>query len=286
MYAITGITGNVGSKVARILQTANLPIRAVVRDPQKAQTWAAQGCEITKADILDPASLTEAFRGAEAVFILIPPVFDPAPGFTEAHAIAASLKFALAAAQPARVVYLSTVGAQATQTNLLSQHTLIEQELRQLSTPITFLRPAWFMDNFSWDIDSVRNKHTLFSFLQPLDKPVPMVASEDIAQLAAELLQQPFTSHQAVELEGPTRITPNQAAATFAQLLDHPIAIEDVPRDTWLSLFESQGMKNPTPRIQMLDGFNQGWIKFEGPAASIRKGKTELAAVLSTLLHR
>src|SRR5579859_3544797 len=126
MYAITGITGNVGSKVAHILQTANLPIRAVVRDPQKAQTWAAQGCEFAKADILDPASLTQAFRGAEAVFILIPPIFDPAPDFNEARAIAASLKSAITAAQPGRVVYLSTVGAQATQTNLLSQHTLIE----------------------------------------------------------------------------------------------------------------------------------------------------------------
>jgi len=142
------------------------------------------------------------------------------------------------------------------------------------------------MENYSWDVDSVLNKHTLFSFLQPMDKPVPMVATIDIGRVAAELLQQPLATHKTVELEGPTRVTPNQAAATFAQLLNHPVTIEEVPRDSWQSLFESQGMKNPTPRIRMLDGFNEGWIKFEGPASSIRKGKVELISVFQTLIAR
>jgi len=126
MYAITGITGQIGGEVARNLLAANLPVRAVVRDLKKAQTWTDQGCEIAQADILDPAALTSAFHGAEGVFILVPPVFDPTPDFAEARATAASLKRALTAAQPRRVVYLSTIGAQATERNLLSQHTLIE----------------------------------------------------------------------------------------------------------------------------------------------------------------
>ena len=39
------------------------------------------------------------------------------------------------------------------------------------------------------------------------------------------------------------------------------------PRETWESLFQSEGMKNPAPRIQMLDGFNEGWIEFESGEA-------------------
>ena len=286
MYAITGITGQVGGEAARALLAAGLPVRAIVRDPRKAQSWAEKGCEIAVSDILDPASLTTALQGAEAVFILVPPVFDPAPDFAEARATAASLRAALTAAQPKRVVYLSTIGAQAAEQNLLSQHTLIEQELRQLPIPIAFLRPAWFMENYSWDIASARDRHMLFSFLQPLDKPVPMVATADIGRLVAELLQQTFTAHQTVELEGPARITPNEAAATFSALLNHPITIEDVPRNSWRSLFESQGMKNPLPRIRMLDGFNEGWIKFENPPSQIRKGAVDLKTVLQSLLAR
>ena len=45
-----------------------------------------------------------------------------------------------------------------------------------------------------------------------------------------------------------------------------------MPRDTWEALFRSQGMKNPLPRIRMLDGFNEGWIEFEAGESGSRKG--------------
>jgi NAD(P)H dehydrogenase (quinone) len=64
-----------------------------------------------------------------------------------------------------------------------------------------------------------------------------------------------------------------------------PVRIEIVPRETWEGLFTSQGMKNPTPRIQMLDGFNQGWIEFEGGEAGSEKGSTELVTVLRNLVE-
>ena len=55
--------------------------------------------------------------------MLVPPNFDPAPGFPEAQEIAAMLKSALETARPGRVVYLSTIGAQAMEPKLLTQHT-------------------------------------------------------------------------------------------------------------------------------------------------------------------
>jgi hypothetical protein len=39
------------------------------------------------------------------------------------------------------------------------------------------------------------------------------------------------------------------------------------------TLFKSEGMKNSTPRMQMLDGFNEGWIDFEGGKSNSVKGK-------------
>jgi uncharacterized protein YbjT (DUF2867 family) len=286
MIAVTGITGNVGSAVGQNLLSAKQPVRAVLRDARKAQPWAESGCEIAIADIGDASTLTAAFAGAQAVFVLIPPVFDPSPGFPEARATAATLKSAIEAAAPGRVVYLSTIGAQATQTNLLMQHTLVENALRELSLPITFLRPGWFMENCSWDVAPARERGVIPSFLQPLDKPVPMVATADIGQVAAELLQETWNGHRVVELEGPKRVTPNEIAATFSDLLGRPVSVELVPRGTWESLFRSQGMKNPEPRIRMLDGFNEGWIDFEGGEAGTRKGSVALKAVLKTLIDR
>ena len=79
-------------------------------------------------------------------------------------------------------------------------------------------------------------------------------------------------------------MTPKEIAAGLANLLGRPVKAEAVKRETWESLFRSQGMKNPEPRIQMLDGFNEGWIEFEGKEMS-RKGKVTLDTVLRTLIE-
>jgi len=284
MYAITGITGQIGGAVGRTLLAAGQPVRAVVRDVDKGKSWTERGCDVALATIEDAASLTAAFRGAEGVFVLVPPNFDPQPGFPEAQAIAARLRSALENARPARVVYLSTIGAQASQANLLRQHTIIERSLSDLSVPITFLRPAWFMENCRWDVASAREKGAIPSLLQPLDKPVSMVATADIGKLAAALLQEPWSGHRIVELEGPRRVSPDEIAATFTKVLGRPVRAQIVPRDSWEGLFGSQGMKNPLPRIQMLDGFNEGWIEFERGEAGSQKGTTSLESVLRSLL--
>jgi NAD(P)H dehydrogenase (quinone) len=286
MFAVMGVTGKVGGEVARNLLRAKLPVRAVVRDGSKGEVWTQCGCKLATADIEDAAALAAAFKGAEGVFVLVPPSFDPLPEFPEARAIAAALRVALDAARPDRVVYLSTIGAQAIQSNLLSQHTLIEQELRTSPVPITFLRPGWFMENAAWDVAPATRSGVVPSFLQPLDKPVPMVATADIGRVAAELLRETWKDHRVVELEGPHRVTPNEVAATFARLLGHPVRMEVVPRETWEPLFNSQGMKNPGPRARMLDGFNEGWIEFENGEAGSRKGSVSLETVLRDLIER
>lgn len=286
MFAVTGITGNVGGEVARNLLAAGQPVRGVVRDIGKGETWAKRGCDLVEADINNAAALTSAFKGVDGVFVLVPPNFDPSPDFREAQAAANALRSALDAARPGRVVYLSTIGAQATRSNLLTQHSMIERALRELSIPITFLRPGWFMENSSWDVAPAARDGVIASFLQPLDKPVPMVATADIGCVAAEIIQTKWNGQRVVELEGARRVTPNEIAATFASLLGRPVRAEGVPRETWESLFKSQGMKNPMPRIQMLDGFNQGWIEFESGEEGSRKGKVELRTVLQKLIER
>jgi len=286
VFAVTGITGNVGGEVARNLLAAGQPVRGVVRDIGKGETWEKRGCELIEADINNAAALASAFKGADGVFVLVPPNFDLSPDFREARATASALRSALDAARPGRVVYLSTIGAQATQANLLSQHSMIEQELRELPIPISFLRPGWFMENSSWDVAPAARNGVIASFLQPLNKPVPMVATADIGRAAAELIQTKWNGRKVVELEGPHRVSPNEIADTFAGLLGRPVRTEAVPRETWESLFESQGMKNPTPRIRMLDGFNEGWIEFESGEAGSRKGKVELKTVLQKLIER
>jgi len=281
-----GITGQIGGVVARTLLAAKQPVRAIVRDAIKGQAWSDYGCEVALATIEDRASLATAFREADGVFLLVPPSFDPLPEFPEAQAIGETLRSALVEANPERVVYLSTIGAQAKQSNLLTQHTIIEKAISGLPIPVTFLRPAWFMENSSWDVAPAMQQGVIPSFLQPLDRPVPMVATADIGKVAARLLQVAWNGRRVIELEGPHRVTPNEIAATFAKLLDRSVRMEAVPRVSWEALFKSQGMKNPIPRIRMLDGFNEGWIDFERGEFGSQKGSVALETVLKALIAR
>jgi len=285
MFAITGITGQVGGAVARALIDNGQSVRAVVRDAQKGAQWAHEGCEVAVAELDDAQALKQAFTGVEGVFFLLPPVFDPSPDFGEARRVIAAVREALDAARPAKVVSLSTIGAQALQPNLLQQHQLQEQSLGTLPLPITFLRAAWFMENAAWDVAPARTTGVIPSFLYPLDKPVPMVATQDVGRVAAELLQETWQGKRIVELEG-ARLAPNDVAAAFSRVLGREVRMDVVPRATWEALFKSQGMKNPVPRARMLDGFNEGWIDFEGDASSTRKGTVSLDTVLQALVAR
>ena len=286
MYAVTGITGQVGAGVARSLLDTGLSVRAVMRDAAKGVAWQERGCDVALAEMNDAPALTTAFTHVNGVFVLIPSNFDPLPGFPEVRTIITALTTAIEAARPPKVVCLSTIGAQATQPNLLGQLGLVEQALGTLSVPVCFLRAAWFMENAAWDVAPARDLGVVPSFLQPLDKFVPMVATTDIGHLAAALLQETWTGCRVVELEGPRRVTPNQTAATFAKILGQPVRMEAVPRDTWEGLFASQGTKNPAPRAQMLDGFNEGWIEFEHGEERSLKGQTEIETVLRQLVAR
>jgi uncharacterized protein YbjT (DUF2867 family) len=283
MYTIMGVTGQVGSEVARQLLAAGKPVRAVVRSAEKGRYWAGQGCDVAMADVDDVSALTQAFQNSTAVFVLLPPNFSPSEGFPETRKVIANLHEALASARPGKIVCLSTIGAQATQPNLLNQLQWLEQSLSSLELPVTFLRPGWFMENCLWDVEPAVQTGVIPSFLQPLDKPVPMIATADVGRVAAELLQEEWFGKRIVELEGEHPVTPNQIAETFSELLGKPVTMQVVPRDTWHALFTSQGMSNPVPRMQMLDGFNEGWIRFEGLP---RKGRVSLVSVLRDLLAR
>jgi NAD(P)H dehydrogenase (quinone) len=286
MYAVMGITGQVGSAVAEGLLTKGEKIRAIVRNPEKAAAWRARGAEIAVADFTDAAALTRAFQNVEGVFVLNPPHFAPAADFPETRAFVAAVREALLAAMPPKAVYLSSVGAQRESgLGLITSLHILEEEFRQLPIPGAFLRAGWFMENSVWDVPAAR-EGKLFSFLQPLDQTFPMVATADIGRVGAEALLQSWTGNRFLEVTGPRRYSPNDVAAAFSQVLKQPVSAVTVARDTWHDTFVSQGTQpdRTAYRIEMLDGFNSGWIDFGVAGTEHLVGVVTLEEVLTTLV--
>ncbi|ODA66519.1 NAD(P)H azoreductase [Methyloligella halotolerans] len=286
MFAIMGITGKVGAIAAKTLLAAGQEVRAVVRSEDKGAVWKARGCEIAVVpDAEDLPTLERAFDAVDGVFLMNPPNYDSDAAFTDTRRRAEATSRAISKVKPGRAVLLSTVGAQASQFNLLNWAGIYETALEETGIPVAFLRAAWFMENAAWDVAAAREGR-FNSHLQPLDHAIDRVSVKDIGRVAAELLQESWTGARTIELAGPRKYSPNDEAAGFAAALGHPVEAVVVPRDTWEAQFRSQGMQYPEGRMRMLDGFNQGWIDFEREGAERRTGEVTFEAVLSELVAK
>lgn len=289
MYTVMGITGQVGGATARTLLAAGKSVRAVVRDKQKAAHWAALGVELVVGDANDAASLKRAFSGSDGIFVMVPPHFAPKPGYPEARAAIAAQMEAALAARPGKIVALSSVGGHRfSGLGLITQVRLLEEALVLLGdSPTAVLRPAWFMENSQWDIAPALDTGVMPSFLQPLDRLYPMVATDDIGRTAARVLQENWQGQRIIEIEGPRRYSQQDIAGLLGAAVGRKVEAVPVPNEEWLATFQAQGTDWPRPRIEMLDGFNSGWIDFEVAGTHERIiGEKSFEAVLAELLER
>lgn len=71
MILVTGATGFVGGHLVRRLRKGGLPVRALVRNPEKARSLEGLGVEIVAGDISDTASLDVAVKGVDRVIHLV-----------------------------------------------------------------------------------------------------------------------------------------------------------------------------------------------------------------------
>jgi NAD(P)H dehydrogenase (quinone) len=287
MYAIMGITGQVGSATARYLLDSGQQVRAIVRDKRKAAAWAARGADIAVADWSDAEALAVAFTGTDGVFVMLPANFAPAPDFAEPRALIGTLITALCKAQPPKVVALSSIGAQQPRDlGLITQLHLLEQSLDELPLPRAHVRAAWFMENLRWEVARAQHEGCLASCLQPLDRAIPMVSVDDIGRTVADTLTETWFGRRVIEVEGPRRYSPLDMAQSLAAVLEHDIETIAVPRAQWAARFVDEGMPadRTAPRIAMLDGFNTGWIRFERGTAEHVSGRIPLGYVADELV--
>jgi uncharacterized protein YbjT (DUF2867 family) len=287
MYAIMGITGQVGSAAARHLLDNGQLVRAIVRDKAKAAFWVARGAEIAIADWSDADALAAAFHHVDGVFVMLPANFAPSPDFAEPRALVQTLTAALRRAQPPKVVALSSIGAQHLRDlGLITQLHLLEQALDALPLPRAHVRAAWFMENIRWDVAQAQHQGRLLSYLQPLDRAIPMVSTDDIGRTIAGTLVETWFGRRVIEVEGPRRYSPLDMAQALAAVLEHDVETTAVPREQWIARFENEGMPvdRTGPRVAMLDGFNSGWIGFENGTTEHVRGNIPLGYVADELV--
>jgi uncharacterized protein YbjT (DUF2867 family) len=224
MITVMGATGHTGKEITKRLLGAGEKVRALGRSEEKLAELKTAGAEVLTGDATDAALLTKAFRGADAIYTLLPP--DPqSPDFRKKqdHEGEAIVK-AIRETGVEHVVFLSSIGADLPSgTGPIAGLHAQEERLKRLEgTNVLLLRPASFFENFYATLGLIKHRGINGGSVAP-DLAVPMIATRDIAEVAAKALEaRAFRGVVVRELLGPRDMTFAEATAILGERIGKP----------------------------------------------------------------
>ena len=215
MILLTGATGRVGSAAAKALARANIPFRALVRDPDKV-AFDPDAAEIVQGDLNDPAIVEQALRGVSRALIVMGNHPDQAKLERQFASLAAD-------AGVSHLVKVSSMEAAPDATATLPKnHYDTEQHIASLGVDWTFLRPNYYMQNMLMYAGSIARTN---SFALPLGTAkTAMIDSRDVGEVAAVVLTGEGHAGQAYRLTGPAIMDFHEVAARVGTVLERPVS--------------------------------------------------------------
>ena len=190
MITVMAATGRIGKRITERLLTMGEEVRALGRSESKLAELRTLGAQTRAGEVADPTFLADAFRGADAVYTLLP--YDPQEPDYDAQQtrVGEAVVEALRRSGVRRAVFLSSVGAdQPAGTGMIVSLRDQEGRLRKLGdTHVLILRPGPFFENLYGMLELIKQEGICGDAFAP-DLPLPMIATRDIADAAARALQ-------------------------------------------------------------------------------------------------
>lgn len=214
--AVTGATGAVGGRVARILAAEGVGQRLLVRSPVRAPQLA--GAAVLTASYADSWAVRHSLDGVRTLFMV------SAAESSDRLAQHRSVISAAAAAGVEHIVYTSFLAAAPDSTFTLARdHVATETMIRETGLAWTFLRDSFYMDILR---DFVGEDHVLRG---PAGSGrCAFVARDDVARVAATVLRAPAAhAGRSYDLTGPQALSLQEVAATLSTALRQPVTFHD-----------------------------------------------------------
>jgi uncharacterized protein YbjT (DUF2867 family) len=204
-YVIHGATGAQGAPVLAALAAAGKSVTALTRNPDAA----VAGARMMAAGYSSRQALTEAYRGADGVFIHLP-ITSEELRRTYAHNIVAAVR----AARPARVVF-STSGMP---TGTGGTADLLTDGLADSGVPHAVIEPTLYLENLlmPYVMDAVRERGVL-PYPIRADLPISWASHLDIADAAVALFDRHDVTGVVSTRRSPERTWPKRSAPTSAR---------------------------------------------------------------------
>jgi uncharacterized protein YbjT (DUF2867 family) len=264
--AVMGATGNTGRKITEALLRAGEKVRALGRSDSKLAELQRAGAEVFAGDTNDAAFLTKAFRGADAVYTLLPT--DPraanyrAGQDRQGEAIAKAIR----ESGVRYVVALSSMGAESSEAHgvLAGLHAQEERLKKIEGINLLLLRPVSFFENFYGSLALIRQEGINGDSVEA-DLAIPMVATRDIADAAARALKARDWKGVVVrELLGPRDISYAEVTRILGEKIGKPdLQYVQFSYDDQIKALVQAQFSESFARlyVEMTRAFNDGKIK-------------------------
>ena len=258
MILITGATGTTGREVvAELRRLGAKGVRALVRDPARADVVREAGFEAVAGDFERPETLGAALEGVERALLLTPPTPDTVRHHRD-------FLEAAAAAGVRQVVKLSAFGADADAPEGFGRwHGQAENLLKTSGLRWTVLRPNFFMQNLLGQARQIASTGSIF---QPVgDARASFIDVRDIAAVAARTLTEDGHDDQTYTLTGPEALSYQDVAARLSEATGRSITYVPVSPEQFRAGALGAGL--PEWLVSALERLNE--IFASGQAAAV-----------------
>ena len=259
---VTGATGNTGRAIVDALARRGAPVRALVRaEADRAKLPA--GVPAVVADFDDLASIAAALDGADRAYLVTP---------SSERAEEQQRRFADLAAKAGlrHLVVLSQLASdEHSPVRFLRYHAAVEQHVRDLGIPYTFLRPNLFFQGLLAFAGTISSQGRFYAPIG--DATISAIDVRDIADVAAVTLTEAGHEGATYTLTGPASITHTQIAAALTAALGRDVTFTDVPPEAFAG-----SLRGILPPWQV-DGLLEDYAHYRrGEAASVSSAVAEI----------
>jgi uncharacterized protein YbjT (DUF2867 family) len=219
---ITGSLGNISKPLTEILVKAGHTVTVVSSNADRADEIKALGAIPTIGKITDVEFLTKAFTGADAVYVMIPPIYIDKDWKGYIAGVGQIYADAITASGIKKVVHLSSIGAHLEDgTGPVTGIHRVEEIYNKLDgVAVKHLRPGFFYNNFYANIDMIKHAGIIGSNFGA-DTNIVMVHPRDIAAAVAEELQADFTG-KSIRYVASDERTAGEVAKALGTTIDKP----------------------------------------------------------------
>jgi uncharacterized protein YbjT (DUF2867 family) len=265
MIVVTGATGHTGRPAVEALLAGGKKVRVIGRDAKKLEPFTQRGAEAFVGNVEDVASMTKAFDGASAVYLVLPEDVSQQDLRAHQERVSDSYAAAIANAHVRYAVNLSSIGAQHAEKTgpIVGLHNQEQKLNRVAGLNVLHLRAAYFMENLLMSIAPLRSMGALPGGMTS-DVPMPWIATKDIGAYAAtRLAARDFSGSSIQELHGQRDLSMKEAASIVGKSIDKPnLGYMQVPFLMLEPAFVQMGMPKKTAAllIEMWKGANAGLI--------------------------